>query len=98
MDVLNAWAISVRALGTCGIRDILKDGETRVFKCRDEYKNFIVWIEQTLEGGGFQAASVVFGPHEEAQANYACIMMLKEQHPFLRPEWKIFVHQCSVSV
>lgn len=94
MKILGAWAIPVRALGTCGIRDILKDGETRVYKCMDQFGNFVVCIEQSLEHG-FQAASVVFGPHEEAAANYACIQMLKEQHPFVHPEWKVFVRDKS---
>jgi hypothetical protein len=91
MDILGAWAIPIRALGSCGIRDILKDGETRVYKCKDEYGNFVVRIEQVMDDGGYQSASVVFGPHEEARANYACIHMLKEQHPFIQPEWTIYV-------
>lgn len=97
MEILHGWAISVRALGSCGIRDILKDGETRVFKCRDQFGNFVVWIEQSLEDG-FQAASVVFGPHEEAAANYACIMMLKEQHPFIHPKWIVHDHRGALLV
>jgi GH43 family beta-xylosidase len=97
MKVLNVWSISVSALGACEIRDILKDGETQVSKCVDEYGNFIVRIEQTLEDGSYQAASVVFGRHEEAEANYACIMMLKEQHPFIRGDWKVYVDGCLVS-
>jgi len=89
MKILKRWRSPYERGGSVGL---LVRGETRVFKCEDEFGNFVVWVEQERDDG-IQAASVVFGRDEEETADWACEEALREHHPFISIDWNVVMHE-----
>lgn len=93
MEVLKVW--ENEASCPQAFQNRWFGGKVRVFKCKDQFGNFVIWVETDYIGHGVQGASVVFAANEENLVDVACEQMFRKEKPFVEAvgERPVAVHK-----